>query len=254
MPSPSFITSKLFAQYDIQGVFSERQGGISPSPWDGLNLGFDLGDSHQHIEDNLHQLCMHAQLPIPHRSKQVHDTHAIICSGIGIQHTDEADILLSRTPATSIAIRTADCLPILLVDTKHGIAAAVHAGWRGTAKNIAGIAIERMQAMGAQTEYILASLGPCIQSCCFEIDMQTADNITQSHPLAKTHIKISREKAYADLQSINRLQLQSSGISDKHIEQIKLCTCCLSTRFFSYRRDGMHSGRQLAIVALPSKL
>ncbi len=254
MPSPSFITSKLFAKHHIQGIFSERQGGISPSPWDSLNLGFDLGDSDQHIGYNLNQLCGHAQLPIPHRSNQVHHAHAIICAGTGIQHADDADILLSCTPETSIAVRTADCLPILLVDSKHGIAAVVHAGWRGTVKNIAGIAIERMQAMGAQPEHILASLGPCIQSCCFEIDMQTADKITQAHPLAKPHIKISPEKAYVDLQSINHLQLQSSGISDQHIEQIKLCTCCLSTRFFSYRRDGMHSGRQLAIVALPSKL
>lgn len=253
-PSPSFITSQLFAEHHIRGIFSGRQGGVSHTPFDSLNLGLELGDKPEHIKYNLEHLCKASNLPIPHRSQQVHGITSIVYTGLGKQHNDEADILLTPTAKAAVAVRTADCLPILLVDPKQGIAAAVHAGWRGTAHHIAHIAIQEMEKLGAQPKDILASLGPCIQPCCFEVDSITAEKMTQTHPLAKQYITVSDKKAWVDLQAINQLQLQESGVFHTNIECIKLCTTCLPKRFFSYRRDGIHSGRQLAIVALPSAL
>ncbi len=249
-----FLTSKLFAKHHITGIFSERQGGISPAPFDSLNLGFGLGDSDKNIQHNLKQLCTTAKIPIPHRSQQTHSTDYLLCDGAGIQHSKQADILITRSSGCSVAVRTADCLPILLIDPKSGIAAAVHAGWRGTAKNIAHIAIQKMKKFGANSEHILACLGPCITAPCFEIDTDIGDLLCQSHPQAHLHIRYENHKAWVNIQAINALQLQSSGVQPANIESIALCTSCLPERFFSYRRDGTQSGRQLAIVALPMSL
>jgi YfiH family protein len=249
-----FIASKLFAKHHITGIFSERQGGISPAPFDSLNLGLDLGDSDENVQHNLNQLCSAAQLPIPHRSQQVHGTNHLLCEGEGLQHSDQADILITRTAGSAVAVRTADCLPILLIDTQAGVAAAVHAGWRGSVQNIAGVAVQKMQEFGAKPGHILACLGPCIAEFCFEVGIDTANELSHSHPQAHLHINYKGTTAWVNIQAINALQLQSSGLKVVNIESIKRCTSCLPERFFSYRRDGIQSGRQLAIVALPMSL
>jgi len=213
-----------------------------------------LGDPAENIQHNLNTLCTAAQVPIPHRSQQVHGTSHFVCAGQGIQHTDHADILITHTAGCSVAVRTADCLPILLVDPKAGVAAAVHAGWRGTAQQVAQVAIQQMLELGAQAEHILASLGPCIATCCFEVDRHTAALLASSHPQAHTHIHANKHKAWPDLQAMNILQLQDAGILSNNIESMKHCTCCQDKRFFSHRRDALQSGRQLAIVALPASL
>jgi len=249
-----FQASKLLAKHHITGIFSERHGGLSPAPFNSLNLGFGLGDATENIRHNLKILCATAHIPMPHRSQQVHRTSLLLCDDQGIQHDTPADILITCTAGCSVAVRTADCLPILLVDPKAGVAAAVHAGWRGTVQQVAQVAIQHMQKLGAHTEHILASLGPCISTCCFEVDIHTAELLASSHPQAQAHIYNKKHKAWPDLQAINTLQLQSSGIQTTNIESMRLCTCCLTERFFSHRRDSMQSGRQLAIVALPASL
>lgn len=213
-----------------------------------------MGDNDKNIQHNLNQLCTTAQVPTPHRSQQTHATDYLLCDGKGVQHTDQADILITRSAGCSVAVRTADCLPILLIDPKSGVAAAVHAGWRGTAKNIAHIAIQQMEKLGANPEHILACLGPSIADSCFEVGVDTGEQLSLSHPQAHLHIHYKNNKAWPNIQAINALQLRSSGIQTANIESITLCTSCLSERFFSYRRDGIQSGRQLAIVALPMSL
>ena len=243
-----FLRSQLFETYGHHGIFSRRHGGYSPAPWDSLNLGLDLGDQPDAVHSNLERLCDNAKLPMPHRSVQVHGTDVLCCQDSGMQHDAAADVLISTQPHCTLAVRTADCLPILLVDTQHGIHAAVHAGWRGSAAQIVHIAVQQMQQRGAQTSSILASLGPCIQSCCFEVDHNTAQALEHTHPKASQAIRYNTDKAYPDLQAINRLQLLASGILPKHIETFPICTCCTPEHFFSWRRDGKHSGRMLAIV------
>jgi len=254
MPKADFLRSSLLAQHHITGIFSERQGGISPAPFDTLNLGLDLGDSAENVQQNLVHLAHSAHIPIPHRSQQVHGTNVLKCHGDGVLHQHDADILITSELGVSVGIRTADCLPILLVDPKAGIAAAVHAGWRGTANQVAIIAIQAMQELGARSEHILASLGPSIGPCCFEINLNTAEQLSQSHPQAHTAISTTTTNAHANIQAINRLQLLHAGVLSQHVEHLDLCTSCLNKRFFSWRRDKHRAGRQLSIVALPESL
>jgi YfiH family protein len=248
-----FLHSSLLTEHGITAFFSLRTGGVSPPPFDSLNFGPGLGDSNINIETNLNTLTKVIRLPsMPHQAKQVHGSNPLWCKGSGTMHDDDADILLTDQAETALAVCTADCLPILLADPKTGIAAAVHAGWRGTVAQVAQIAVHEMKTRGAIVKNILASLGPCIGPCCFYIDMVTADKLAKSVPGAEHLIRHETEIA-ADLSEINALQLIQCGLADTHIECINACTTCDSRHFFSYRRDGDQTGRHLAVVALPRK-
>jgi len=243
-----FISSSLFGQYGIHGIFSLRTGGISPAPFDSQNFGATLGDSDDNITSNLNTFIHASQLPnIPHQAIQTHHSNSLWCSGAGYMHAHEADILLTDQLDTALAVRTADCLPVLLVDPQAGISAAVHAGWRGTAMGVVQKGVQQMLAHGARAQHILVSLGPCIGPCCFRIAEDTAIALKKSTKKASQFIG-----QHADLQQINRLQLLDCGILQHQIECIKACTSCDNKRFFSFRRDAGTTGRHLAVVAIAS--
>jgi len=246
MAKPCFIVSKLLAQHHIQGLFTLRNGGISPPPFDSFNFGSGLGDCERHITTHIQHLMVSAGLPnIPHQAIQTHQTDSLWCNGPGRIHDSAADILLSDQDNTVLAVRTADCLPILLADPQKGICAAVHAGWRGTAAGVAKQAVHAMCERGAESEHILASLGPCIGPCCFEIGEEAAAALRNSADSAADFVHKN-----ADLRQINRLQLLQSGLPEQNIELIPACTACDNKRFFSFRRDAGLTGRHLAVVAI----
>ena len=252
MAEPTFISSRLLAQHGLLGLYSLRGGGVSPPPFDSLNFGSGLGDAQANIEENLHRLCRTAELAArPHQLVQVHGATIRWLAGPGREHPDEADILLSNQSGTALAVRTADCLPLLLADPVSGTIAAVHAGWRGTVAKVAAAAVQEMVAGGADPKTMLASLGPCIGPCCFEISTDVAAQLSGCAPGAEAHIHRTNSTITADLRQINRLQLLNCGLGPERVEQIKECTTCDRTRFFSYRRDGGRAGRHLAVVALP---
>ncbi len=251
MAKPAFIRSKILANHGFTGIFTLRQGGISSAPFDEQNFGSGLGDSDSNIKHNLHRLIKAAALPsIPHQAIQVHQTDLLWCNRQGYMHQQHADILLSNQAHTAVAVRVADCLPVLLADPKTEMIAAVHAGWRGTAAGIIKHAIRSMLDHGVKRKNLLAVLGPCIGPCCFAIGNETATALEQSTGGATNCISRAAE-IHADLPEINRLQLIESGITGVHIETITACTACDPERFFSFRRDGKRTGRHLAVVATP---
>jgi len=245
-----FLTSELLGRHGVKAVFSMRRGGVSPAPFDSLNLGSGLGDEDVNVRTNLHRLIQAAGLRgEPHQATQVHGTACLACHGPGRMHEKNADILVSAHKGCILAVRIADCVPILLADTGAGIIAAVHAGWRGTAQYVASVAVSIMQDLGAEPGNILASLGPCIGPCCFETDRATAALLAASCDEPGTCIS-NDVRPHTDIAAINRLQLIRSGLSSSHIERTDACTCCRERDFFSHRRNGARSGRQLAIVAI----
>jgi len=245
-----FLTSELLGRHGVKAAFSMRRGGISPAPFDSLNLGFGLGDEDANVRTNLRRLMQAAGLcGEPHQAAQAHGTACLACHGPGRIHEKNADILVSADKGCILAVRTADCVPILLADTGAGIVAAVHAGWRGTTQHIASVAVSIMQDLGAEPENILASLGPCIGPCCFETDRATAALLAASCDEPET-CSSNDARPHTDLAAINRLQLIRSGLSSSHVEHAGACTCCRKRDFFSHRRNGSRSGRQLAIVAI----
>ncbi|MDX8384008.1 MAG: peptidoglycan editing factor PgeF [Ghiorsea sp.] len=244
-----FSPSSLLAKHGIHAVFSDKEGGCSSDPFASLNLGLGLGDDEQCVDHNLNHLCLQAHTPIPHQAQQVHGQDILHCHGAGKQHDIEADILVANESNIALAVRTADCLPVLLADPHAGVIAAVHAGWRGTVAGVAPLAVEKMCSLGAKPERIVASLGACIASCCFVVHEDVARQLKASCGKDVTHV--SDGVLYADLLQVNGLQLRDSGLLGEHIENSGFCTSCnVSPAFFSYRRDGGVTGRQLAVIRL----
>ena len=244
-----FYTSPLMAKHGIKAVFSDRQGGVSQDAFESLNLGFGLGDTDANVQCNLQTLCQSAEMPIPHQVEQVHGAQALVCSGSGKIHKQDADILITAEKGVALAVRTADCLPILLADKQAGIIAAVHAGWRGTVAKVAEEALAKMLERGAEVNHVLVSLGPCIAPCCFavsdDVAGQLCDACSQNVTLKKSG------QTYADLAKTNYSQLLALGVNAENIELSKHCTVCgTQPSFFSYRRDSGQTGRQLSIISL----
>ncbi len=169
--------------------------------------------------------------------KQIHSAMVLVVAQPGQQGT--ADGLISGTQGLMVGVKTADCLPILLVDPSRRVVAAVHAGWRGTAARIVPQTVKLMEsAFDTIPSEMEAAIGPGIGRCCFEVGAEVA---REFGPWP------SEEKTCLDLTGINRLQLQDSGIGKIH--EAGLCTMC-GEGFYSFRRDREKAGRMISFAGI----
>lgn len=170
--------------------------------------------------------------------RQVHSARWVLAAGRG-GVLGEGDALLENTPGSVVAVKTADCLPILLVDERHRAVAAVHAGWRGTVAGIVGRAVEAMGAQfGALAGELHAAIGPGIGPCCYEVGAEVAAQFGQ------------QGRGHVDLGEANRLQLMDAGVTAERIYASKLCTMCRSEEFHSFRRDKEAAGRLYSFAGI----
>lgn len=185
------------------------------------------------------------------RPRQVH--------GIDVVHADpngdlpgEADAIVSHVPGLCVAVVTADCVPILLADEKGRAVAAVHAGWRGLSRGVIPRAVSVLRRELDASAQLRAVVGPCIGSCCYEIDEPV---IVAMEPrfgaeLGEALRTRGRGHALLDLAALARMDLARSGLSAEAIGGFpSACTRCDSERFHSYRRDGARAGRLLHWIA-----
>jgi YfiH family protein len=157
----------------------------------------------------------------------------------------EGDALVTDDLKRRIGVRTADCVPILLLDAGKHAVAAVHAGWRGTVAGIVARAIEKMHVdFGTQPADIRAALGPCIQACCYEVGPEVA---SQFSPLFPEWPPVAG-KQNLDLAEANRRHMAAAGVPAAHIFDSGLCTSCLAEHFFSYRREPQEPGRMVSAI------
>ena len=180
--------------------------------------------------------------------RQVHSNLVVSVNGDqGSAHgapDPEADGLITSRAGEVVAVRTADCVPILLVDRRDRVVGAVHAGWRGTVAEIARRAVECVSAeFGCPADGLEAAIGPAIGPCCFEVGDEVAAQFAPSliHSKAKPHI---------DLIEANRRQLMQAGLRDELIRRAGTCTFCAPEALYSYRRQGGESGRMLAFAGI----
>lgn len=179
--------------------------------------------------------------------KQVHSDVVVTLRGAGCSLVEQGqgDALVTAEPGIPLSIRTADCVPILVVDPEHRVVSAVHAGWRGTQREIARRTIERMaHSYGSRPESLVAAIGPAIGPCCYEVSQDVAEQFRDYLPewigVGKTHL---------DLVSINRWQLEQAGLPIQQIEAERWhCTRCNPDLYHSFRRDGDLSGRMHAVI------
>ena len=171
-----------------------------------------------------------------------------------------ADVLVSDDPDVAIAARAADCVPLLLADSRIGVVAAVHAGWRGTAAGAAPAAAEALaREFGAKPEDLVAAIGPCIGACCYEVGTELVDAFAAAgHPrhlidrwfLAPPPQRGTRErsKLRLDVGGANRDQLILAGVPEESIYACGLCTAMHLDVLTSYRVEKEEAGRIAGII------
>ena len=157
-------------------------------------------------------------------------------------HTPGCDALVTSEPGITLAITTADCLPLIL--TLDGTVAVAHCGWRGTAAGLPGKLVPAVcDASGGTPAQATAHIGPCIRPCCYEVGPEVA----RQFPESVVHVVEGRHRL--DLAAAVRLQLEDSGVPPEAIFDTEACTCCTPDWYFSYRRDGSRYGRHWALAA-----
>jgi YfiH family protein len=165
-----------------------------------------------------------------------------------------ADALATDQQGVLLGIRTADCVPVLIVDPKRRVCAAVHAGWRGTLAGIAGKAVAHLRTRyGCKPHDLYAALGPAIGRCCYEVGPEVVKAFrTSMGRRLDPFFRRREEKGCLDLRGINRLQLRDAGVSPDRTPAVGPCTACAVDRFYSYRKERNTEGRQLNFVGFLS--
>ncbi len=264
-------------------AFSTRPGGTSKMDRGAaLNLGYTEWDSRASVAANRKKFATAAgarHWPLA-TLRQFHSDMIRTAARPAPDRATESlrgDALLTSAPHVLLAAQTADCVPILLADTKRRAVAAIHAGWRGTLARIAQKTIGRMRMeFGTRPKDVVAALGPAIGGCCYEVGPEVATAFAGQFAAAAEWFDGPFERlawgeepnplpwltmmppghvpppprVQLDLRAANRWQLLDAGVPASQIAVSELCTRCNAELFFSYRREGNKTGRLMAVIGI----
>lgn len=239
----------------VPHCFTTRFGGVSTGSQSSLNLAVGRGDSEENVEANLRILgnALHFEPEKLVMTRQIHsDIVRVVtdadCSGFFHRNYPECDALVTNTPGVTLMVFTADCTPLLFHDPVTGAVGAAHAGWRGTAQDIAGKVVAAMaENFGCDAKNIRAAIGPNLGKCHFATDGDVPHALIGTFGReALSYIEKRDGKFYPDLKAINALALIRRGVTD--IEVSDACTWCESDRFWSHRVTKGIRGSQGAII------
>ena len=262
-----FSTRIGFAKWDTPAAVASNRARLVSA----LNAGkMPLVTLRQVHSDVAHVVCA----PPPEAGKrQSGDWPA----SAGRRSQGAGDAVITQHAGVLLSVQTADCVPILLADTKRRVVAAVHAGWRGTLGRIAVKTLGRMrQEFGTRPRDVVAAIGPAIGRCCYEVGPEVTRAFAsqfdaaaewfdgQFEPQAEGEQQHwlpwltmmppghqpEPQRARLDLRAANRRQLVDAGVSPKRIAVSTLCTKCRADLFFSYRREGSGTGRLMAVIGI----
>jgi len=271
--------------------FSTRPGGASEFPGGRgaggktkrervLNLGFTDWDTRVRVLQNRASFfrAIGAGEMRAVTLRQIHSdiAHSVAAANVS-EEAPQGDALFTRDPGILLAVQTADCVPILLADTKRRAVAAIHAGWRGTLKRIAVKTLGRMtMEFGTRPEDVMAALGPGIGRCCYEVGSDVARDFDAQFRDARAWFDgpfdalASGEsdpnwlpwltmkppghappplRVHLDLLAANRAILADAGVPPRQISVSGLCTACRPDLLFSYRREHT-TGRLMAAIGI----
>jgi hypothetical protein len=277
--------------------FSTRTGGFSRAYGKGdLNLGFTKEDAEATVERNravlLHGLYGSSRPRLSGRApfdgnivgpmitlRQIHSDIIHRIDSVSERNGDapiSGDGLITATPGLLLAIQTADCLPVILVDAQRRAVGVFHAGWRGTLNRIAEKGVGEMhRCFGTRPRDLQAAIGPGIHGCCYEVgeevrtrfesqfeygaslfrEIKDSDPVREKYPLlfltarAPGHSDLPK-RIFLDLVEANRHQLLAAGVPNKNIESSPLCTNCNPDLLFSYRAEKGKTGRMMAVAGI----
>jgi polyphenol oxidase len=184
--------------------------------------------------------------------RQTHTSCVAEIYGFAEEELEETDALITNQPGICLCVQTADCVPILMFDPKQNAVAAIHAGWRGTVKNIAGETIQKMNtSFQSLPEDILAVIGPSIGPEVYEVGNEVVEAVQKNipHP-EKTLQKHASGKFHFNLWEANHQILLDCGLISENIEVLGECTFQLNEKYFSARREGIEIGRLVSGIML----
>lgn len=253
-----YISSMLKDTGLVKHGFSTRRGGVSKGCYSSMNLRFHCDDSEENILKNYSIIAKalgidYKKLVLP---KQMHEdniytVHKNDC-GNGIVRPNafkSADGFVIPECGVPAAVSYADCVPVLFLDKRQRIAAAVHSGWRGTVKRIAQKAVIKMKnEFGSKAEDILVAIGPSIQECHFEVGDEVAE-IFLGEFGNETAVRYGKNY-HVNMQRAIVLQLTEEGIPSKNIDNCGICTYCNSDLLFSHRKTNGKRGNMCAFIEL----
>ena len=236
---------------EIKHFISTRGGGVSKEPYNSLNLGLHVDDDTESVLEN-RKILAAALDTEPDRFvmlKQVHSGEAVFITkkdrGRGTfdyaEAIDGADALITNSPDIYLMVQVADCVSVLLFDPVQKVVAAVHAGWRGTMKQISKSTVLKMQEeFHCEPQNIIAGIGPSIGPCCFESEKE--DLLEKWKEMYSEEDKVIESKdnrTFINLWQANKIQLMRLGVEEKNIEVAGVCTCCNTDEFYSYKKESL---------------
>ena len=253
-PPLTYWVSTLLSEAGIpHGVFT-RRGGVSPPPWESLNLGSTVGDERARVQENLRRMFAALARPLESRYDVwlVHGARVVCATGPrpdGRPHI-QADAILTNRPDLTLVMRYADCVPILLADPVRRVVGIVHAGWQGTVLGVTRQAVEQMVACyGSRPADILAAIGPSIGPDHYEVGPEVAAQVRAAFgERAAELLPRPQGRIHFDLWAANRLLLEQAGV--RHIEVAEICTACHLDDWYSHRAEKGKTGRFGAAIGL----
>ena len=263
--------------------FSTRQGGVSTC-YGGktLNLGQTQHDTHANVEQN-RALLLKALGAVNEDGSlwplvQVRQIHSAIIRLVDAvpAHVSAGDGMLTDTPKLLLAIKTADCVPVLVADVSRRVVGAFHAGWRGTVARVVEKGVGEMRhQFGSKPSNLRAAIGPCVRKCCYsvgaEVRAEFESQFAYAHELFEEvfdanaiHIKYPMlflnqrapghgdlgPETHLDLVAANQRQLEAAGVRQEHVSIVDGCTACDTARFFSHRAEFGKTGRMMAVIGI----
>jgi len=251
-----FVARELAAHSFVRHGFLTKRGGVEDGPFRGLNVSSRLG-SRDCVRQNWELLSSALRIPVSRfvLAKQVHGKEVLVVGSdpraAAAGENGEFDALVTDRPGLTLAVRTADCVPIFLLDPRRRVIGVAHAGWKGTVANIVGGVVDRMKTCyGCRPADLLAAIGPSIGACCYRVDRPVYDAVHSERERSSWFRSSGADGWLFDLPLANRMQLAEAGVPERRIVTSEICTGCRADLFFSHRRDGADTGRQLNFMIL----
>lgn len=250
MPLPHYQTSPLLLAHGFRHAFFERGGGVSRGPYQSLNFSYAVGDDSDCVAMNFARAADVLGVPAERIFflSQEHGNRCVELHGDEKQQQTwqrEGDAVVSGMSGLACAVRTADCIPVLLADPHTGRVAAAHAGWRGL---VCHVLRNACRALAARPERLLAAIGPHISHQAFEVGPDVAEQLANCSPDGASAVEQRGAKHHVNLRALAQAQLCELGLERSRIDQVPGCTFREPERYFSFRRDGRHSGRHLSAI------